>query len=149
MGVYFLLSLVLYLRPNVFSFFFSIPSNKWAKHVPKHVSLFCNCCHKPHLSLHSAVHQRMRYHVKTINGLSPSYCSHNPPHSPFWGAGQGACDAAARCTAMSSCIFSAYQQRCHHLLMQERPILYSPSSMTLPLSSPFQKMNPPLAKFKP
>ena len=62
-----------------------------------------------HLHLHSQVHQSMRYHIKTANGIVSEYCQHNPPSSPFWGAGQGACDAAARCTAVSSCIFHAYQ----------------------------------------
>ena len=51
----------------------------------------------------------MRYHIKTANGVSADFCCHNPPLEPFWGAGQGACDAAARCTAVSSCIFFAYQ----------------------------------------
>ena len=73
----------------------------------------------------------MRYHVKTINGLSSSFCSHNPPHSPFWGAGQGACDAAARCTAMSSCIFSAYQQRCQQRLLQDPAEQYTTSHSLL------------------
>ncbi len=74
-------------------------------------------CSPSHLRLHSAVHQRMRYHIKTANGIAPDYCHHNPPTEPFWGAGQGACDAAARCTAVSSCIFYAYQNLCSPLTL--------------------------------
>ena len=51
----------------------------------------------------------MRYYVKTQNGIASAFASHTPLTSPFWGAGQGACDAAARCTTVSTCIFSAYQ----------------------------------------
>ena len=68
-------------------------------------------CPPSHLNLHSLVHQRMRYHIKTQNGIATQYTSHQPNSSSFWGAGQGACDAAARCTAVSSCIFYAYESQ--------------------------------------
>ena len=73
--------------------------------------------HPSHLHLHSAVHSNMRYHIKTANGIVKEYCQHNPPHDPFWGAGQGACDAVARCTAVSSCLFHAYQAKCTSLIL--------------------------------
>ena len=74
--------------------------------------------HPQHLHLHSMVHRHMRYHIKTANGVVNTFCQHNPPSAPFWGAGQGACDAAARCTAVSSCIFNAYESQCSPLLLQ-------------------------------
>ena len=77
-------------------------------------------CPPTHLQLHSAVHQTMKYHIKTPNGIVQQSTSHNPPLHPFWGAGQGACDAAARCTAVSSCIFNAYQHKCQPLLLLNR-----------------------------
>ena len=52
-------------------------------------------CPPPHLRLHSEVNKNMRYHVKTANGIVSDYCQHTPPTNPFWGAGQGACDATA------------------------------------------------------
>ena len=74
-------------------------------------------CPATHLTLHSAVHQTMKYHIKTPNGVASQHSGHTPPTKPFWGAGQGACDAAARCTAVSSCIFYAYQQKCQPLYL--------------------------------
>ena len=50
----------------------------------------------------------IKYYIKTSNGVSHEYSTHR--HQPFWGAGQGACDASARCTATSSTMFLAYDQ---------------------------------------
>ena len=47
-------------------------------------------CPATHLTLHSAVHQTMKYHIKTPNGVTSQHSGHTPPTKPFWGAGQGA-----------------------------------------------------------
>ena len=65
-------------------------------------------CPKEHLQLHSEVHQNMKYYIKTSNGIHDEYSCHKDYH--FWGAGQGACDASARCTAATATIFDTYQQ---------------------------------------
>ena len=65
-------------------------------------------CPSDILKLHSKVMQEIRYHVKTTNGIAKEFSTHT--NEPFWGAGQGACDASARCTATSATMFHAYDK---------------------------------------
>ena len=71
------------------------------------ISLRAIGCPTKILMLHSQVHQHMKFYIKTANGIAPEFSCHSIM-GPFWGAGQGACDASARCTATSSTMFHAY-----------------------------------------
>ena len=73
------------------------------------IALHALGCPPKILLLHSEVHQHMKFYIKTSNGVAPEYSCHNIT-GPFWGAGQGACDASARCTATSSTMFHAYDK---------------------------------------
>ena len=58
------------------------------------ISLQALGCPSSILHLHSLVHRQMKYYIKTANGIAPDFSSHSIT-GPFWGAGQGACDASA------------------------------------------------------
>ena len=61
------------------------------------------------LSLHAKSQRHQRYYVTTSNGVSEHFNQHSKRH-PFHGSGQGFCDSPFRWTAISSALFSAYDE---------------------------------------
>ena len=73
--------------PAVFTYKDAASCYDWLVEPYTNLALQVMGCDSTHLKLHSQVHQAMRYHIKTANGIVSEFCQHNPPHKPFWGAG--------------------------------------------------------------